>query len=158
VVRTAGRMPRSERLARSDRTSTGIHIGLGAMAVLPALMASALLPAQAGGWRLVPVAAVLALIGALTVDPVAVAAVTALAYLLVVGFLVNRYGVLTWQGVSDLHRLVFVWGASGIGLAFGAILLGLSRRRRFKLPRAWAAGGPAASAIASMNGEDVPGV
>ena len=125
-----------------DRTPIGIHIGLGAVVVSAAVVLSAWLPTSAGGWRLVPVAAGLAVIGAYTVDPVAVVALTGLADLLVVGFLVNQYGVLTWHGMADVYRLVALSVSAGGGLAFGVVRHWMGQRRRFMLPRDWAAGSP----------------
>ena len=105
------------------------------MAVLAAVMVAGLLPASAGGWRLLPVAAVLVVLGARTVDPVAVAVVAGLAYLLVVGFLVNHYGVLTWHVMADTYRLMTIFVPAGAGLAIGAVRHRLRRRRRFVFPR-----------------------
>ena len=143
MARTAGRMPQPERRARSPRRPAGIHIGLGVVAVVLAVMVSALMPPSAGGWRLVPVAVVLAAIGAYTVDAAAVAVVTVLACLLVVGFLVNQYGVLTWDGMSDAYRVVGISASAGAGVAFGAVRHWLRQRRRFTLPGEWVAGLPA---------------
>jgi hypothetical protein len=154
-----GRQPRSVRVASTEPTPTGIHIGLGVPAVVAAVMVAALMPASAGGWRLVPVAAALVVIGACTVDPLAVAAITALAFLLVVGFLLNRYGTLTWHGMSDIYRFVAVSGASGAGLTIGAVRRWLQQRRRFTIPLAWSTGTPvAAEGLTLTIKEEGPGV
>ena len=155
---TAGRMPRSERRVRSNETPVGIHIGLGAAGVVAAVTVSALLPS--GWWRLVPVAAVLLLIGALTVDLVAAAAVAVLGYLLVMGFLVNQYGVLSWHGMSDVYRVMVFSTSAGAGLIIGAVRHWSHRKRRFMPPREWSAGGLAlARGLTNVSiKEEVPGV
>jgi hypothetical protein len=158
VAGMAGRIPRSERLARSERTPIGIHIGLGAVAVLAAVIVSALLPS--GGWRLVPVAVVLVVLGVSTVDLIAVAAVAVLGYLLIVGFLVNQFGVLSWHGMSDTYRLAVVVAAAGSGVAIGAVRHRSRQSRRFVLPRQWSAAEPAfvRGLTQLSNKEDVAGV
>ena len=158
MARRSGRAPRSERRTRSDETPVGINIGLGMVAVLAATMLAAMLPASAGGWHLVPVAVAMVGIGAWTVDPVAVTFVTAVANLLVIGFLVNRYGVLTWDGAPDMFRSVAIAVSASAGLLLGAV------RRRMRrppppliVPAEWVAshaGAPQASK--SINKEEFP--
>lgn len=130
------RVARADRLA-TDRTPTGIHMGLGAAVVVAAVGFAACLPASAGAVRLAPVAIALVVISAGTVDAVAVAALVGLAYLLTVGFLVDQYGVLTWHGLSDVYRLVGFLVPAGAGLVYGAVRHRLRERRRFQLPREW---------------------
>jgi hypothetical protein len=139
VARMSGRMPRSERRIRSQRTPVGINIAVGIVAAVAAMMLAALLPASAGAWRLVPVAAALFLIGALTVDPTAVVFVATVAYLLVIGFLVNRYGVLTWHGMSDIYRLFVIAVSAGAGLMVGAVRRWRRRPRPLIVPPEWVA-------------------
>jgi hypothetical protein len=146
-------MPRSERRVDSDRTPVGIHIAAGMATVLAAVVAAAMLPAPAepdsavfaaGWWRLVPVAAALLVFGAVTVAPAAVAFVATVAYLLVTGFLVDRYGVLTWHGAPDIYRLLVIVISAGAGLAVGAGWRWMRRRRRLLVPPEWGRsdGGP----------------
>jgi hypothetical protein len=160
VVTWSGRMSRSERMVRRELTPVGIHIGLGTVAVLLAAMAAATVPVNAGGWRLLPVAAVLCLFGVWTVDWVAVAVVAALAYLLIDGFLVNHFGILSWDGTPAVYRLVVVSMSAGVGLAVGAVRHGMHERRRFTIPRSRAAGQPVPARDLQLlaDKEEVPGV
>jgi len=138
MAKMPGRMPRSERY-RSEATPVGINIGLGVAVVLTAVIVAALVPASAGAWRLVPVAVALVVAGGATADPTAMAYVATAAYLLAVGFLVNRYGVLTWDGMGDIYRLVVIMASAGFGLLLGA---GWRRSRRpppLIVPPAWVA-------------------
>jgi hypothetical protein len=139
VARMSGRMPRSERRIRSERTPFGINVAVGMVAVLGAMLLAAMVPVSAGSWRLVPVAAALFVIGALTVDSAAVAFVAALAYLFVTGFLVNQYGVLTWHGMPDIHRLVVIAVSAGAGLMVGAVRRWWRRPRPLMVPPEWVA-------------------
>jgi hypothetical protein len=137
VTRMSGRTSRSERRTRSDKTPVGINIGLGVVAVIAAMMLAAVLPATTGGWRLVPVAIGLVAVGAYTVDAAAVASVATVAYLLVIGFLVNRYGVLTWHGTPDTYRLLVIAISASAGLAVGAAWRWTRRRRPLTVPAEW---------------------
>jgi hypothetical protein len=158
VARMTGRIPRVERWG-SDRMPVGIHIGLGAAAVLAGVMVAALLPASAGSWRLAPVAAMLAIVGAGTVDPAAVAAAATLAYLLVVGFVVNQYGVLTWHGTPDIYRLMVTALSAGAGLAAGAAWRWARRPQPLTVPAEWAGATRALPDERMLTTkEDLPGV
>ncbi len=159
MARMSGRMPPVERGARSDRTPVGIHIGLGMVAALAGVMLAAIMPASAGDWRLVPVAGALVLIGAWTVDPAALTGIATVTYLLVVGFLVDRYGVLTWHGTPDLYRLLIVSASAGGGLALGALRRWVRRTRPLIVPAGWGAVAAATSAESMfVDKEEVPGV
>jgi hypothetical protein len=116
-----------------------MNVAVGMVAVVAAMMLAAVLPASAGAWRLVPVAVVLFLIGALTVDPAAVVFVATVAYLLVIGFLVNRYGVLTWHGMPDIYRLFVIAVSAGAGLLVGAVRQWGHRPRPLLVPPEWVA-------------------
>jgi predicted membrane protein len=113
------------------------------VAVLGAMMLAAMVPVSAGSWRLVPVAAALFVIGAVTVDSAAVACVAALAYLFVAGFLVNQYGVLTWHGMPDIYRLVVIAISASAGLMVGALRRWSRRPRPLMVPPEWVAVLPA---------------
>jgi hypothetical protein len=153
-----GQMHRSERRARSDRTPVGINIGLGMVAVVAAMMLAAVLPASSGGWRLVPVAAALVVVGMCTVDAAAVAFVSTVAYLLVIGFLVNRYGVLTWHGTPDMYRLLVIAISGVAGLVVGALWRWTRRPGRLTVPAEWVVEAPRLrTALTRINKEEVPG-
>jgi hypothetical protein len=158
VARMSGRIPRSESRIRRDKAPVGIHVGVGMVVVLVALMVAAMLPSSAGGWRLTPVAAALVVIGAGTVDPAAVAVVASLAYLLVIGFLVNRYGVLSWHGTSDIYRSAVIAAAAGAGLVVGVVRRWIRRPRSLVVPPEWVVGIAAESRpLTWMNKEEFPG-
>jgi hypothetical protein len=157
VARMSGRMPRLER-TRSDRTPVGIHLGAGMAAVLVAMIVAAMIPTSVGAGRLAPVAVALIVTGAYTVDPAAVAFVATVAYLLVIGFLVNRYGILTWHGAPDMYRLLAIVVSAGAGLLLGAVRRRACRPPPLVVPAKWVAthvGVP--NALKSINKEEFPG-
>jgi hypothetical protein len=157
VARVSGRMPRSER-TRSDRTPVGIQLGAGMAAVLVALIVAAMIPASVGVGRLAPVAVALIVTGVYMVDPAAVAFVAIVAYLLVIGFLVNRYGVLTWHGAPDMYRLLAIAVSAGAGQLLGAVRRRVRRPPPLVIPAEWIAtqaGVP--KAMKSINKEEFPG-
>ena len=157
VARMSGRMPRSER-TRSDRTPVGIHLGAGMAAVLVALIVAGMIPASVGAGRLAPVAVALIVTGAYTVDPAAVAFVATVAHLLVIGFLVNRYGVLTWHGAPDMYRLLAIVVSAGAGLLLGAVRRRVRRPPPLVVPAEWiATHAGVAKAIKNVNKEEFPG-
>jgi hypothetical protein len=140
VIRVGGskRAPRSERRTRGG-TPLGIRLASGLVAVVAALMLAATFPSASGSWRLVPVAVVAFAIGLYTVDPVAVAAVVVLAYLLFIGFLVNQFGVLSWHGNPDVYRLLAIAVPAGIGLLAGAVRRWYRRQPPLTVPPGWTA-------------------
>jgi len=101
--------------------AVGLQVGAGALAVLAATISGAMLPAAVGGWRLAPVAVAVLAFAMLPVKARAVLSTAALGYLLTLGFLVNRFGELSWHGAPDVGRLALVGGAAGVGSAIGAI-------------------------------------
>jgi hypothetical protein len=99
--------------------SAGIDSALGAAVVVFAALGAAGLPSVDSGWRLVVVAVALGLFSALTADALAAAFVGVLAWLIVNGFLVDRYGQLSWHGWADLVRLLVLAAAAGVGVVLG---------------------------------------
>ena len=81
-----------------DGTHPGLHLGFACAALVVATAVAASWPASAGTWRLMPAATVVLLAGVFGAAASTVAAVALGAWLLTVGFLVNQYGVLTWNG------------------------------------------------------------
>jgi hypothetical protein len=98
---------------------TGIAVTMGSAVVVVSAFVSAAVPASAGALRLGLVAVSLAGCAALTINPVAVAAVGVLAFLVFDGFLVNQFGELSWQGAADARRLVVLATAGVLGLVAG---------------------------------------
>lgn len=95
----------------------GIYLGIGAAAVVVMTTVAAVLPAHDSAARLaVPLAAV---VGCALVIPDARACfvVAVIAYLLFNGFLVNRYGELTWAGVSGLWEPAAFLIAASTGIS-----------------------------------------
>ena len=115
--------PRSPRRGgTSVRPPLGITMAIGAVAMAAATVVAATIPTGLTGWRIGTVAAVLCVLSAATVDPIASAVVAIYAYLFVDGFLVNRFGDLSWQGPADLRRAGVLAAASAVGLALGWLL------------------------------------
>lgn len=112
----------------SLRYPTGLSIGIGSGTVVASTMLAAALPATESGWRFGVVAVTVGGFAALVPDRLAVAWTGALAWLLVNGFLVDRFGELVWHGRADVARAVLLVAAAAIGLAAGNI---------FRLWSAW---------------------
>jgi hypothetical protein len=101
----------------STRTPFGISLAGGAVTVVAAaLAAAAVTPAHATGARLLVVAIAVCGYSSAVRDAQASFAVAGLAYLLFTGFLLNRYGDLTWDGTTSVWHLVAFSGAMGLGL------------------------------------------
>ena len=112
-----GGAPRPGRFVRTDGTHPGMHIEVwarhGAGRCRSVL-------AFRGGFAplalvLATAATVVPLAGAFGAAASTVAAVGLGAWLLTVGFLVNQYGILTWNGSSDIYRLGIIAAAGGRG-------------------------------------------
>jgi len=98
---------------------TGLLIGIGTVTVVVSTMVAAAIPPTSAGWRLGVVAVTVGAFAALGADRWAVAWTGVLAWLLVNGFLVDRFGELSWHGRSDLYRSLALVSAAAIGLAVG---------------------------------------
>jgi hypothetical protein len=116
------------------RTPVGINIGIGAVLVVAAAIVAALIPVAHTGWRFAVVAVVVGLFAVLTVDHLALAPVALLGWLVVNGFLVDRFGELTWHGSPDLYRLMLLVMAGALGLAVGE-----ARQQILQLATRWQA-------------------
>jgi hypothetical protein len=122
-----------------DRTPTGIEVGIAGAAVVSAVALAAAMPAAAGDWRLAPVMAALFAVAARTVSLPGLGLVVLIGYFLVDGFLVNRFGQVTWTGTPDAYRLLMVVAAVAAGLMLGGWLRWRRRQRRLFLPPDWIA-------------------
>jgi hypothetical protein len=103
------------------RFPTGLTIGLGSLIVVGAAVVAGMLPASDGASRLALVMVAVAVVAALSRDLIAVPCVVVLAWLIVNGFLVDRFGVLSWHGHSDVYRAVMLVAAAGFGQIAGLI-------------------------------------
>ncbi len=102
---------------RADRTPVGVTIAGGVTALVGAALVTSLTPAQDSVLRVGLVAVALGAFAAATGEPFAMVALVPLAWLVVNGFLVDRYGVLSWHGWADVYRAVVLAAASVVGLA-----------------------------------------
>lgn len=106
------------------RTPIGINIGVGAAMVVVAAVVAAAIPVTDADWRFGLVAAAVVGFAALTVDVRALAGIVALSWLLVNGFLIDRFGTLSWHGSPDLVRLMLLVLAGAVGLGAGEAVRG----------------------------------
>jgi hypothetical protein len=128
LIKSGGARP-STPVAALARTPVGIDVGIGAAVVVAAGLVAAAVPAADGWARVAVLAVVTGLFAALTVDPVAVAVMVLLAWLVDDGFLVDRLGQLGWRGWPDLYRFAALVAAGGLGLAAGGTRLLIVRAR-----------------------------
>lgn len=154
----SGRMPRVERRLDADGVPAGIHLAVGAVAVIAAVIVAAWLPARPLGWRLVPVAIVV-FATAVTARRLWVpVAVSGLAALVVDGFVVNRLGELSWHGAADVDRLLVVAGSAGVGLLLGTLHRWRRRPPPLTVPADWIVEPDSHRPVSRMDKEEVPRV
>jgi len=122
---------------RDPEVPLGINTTFGAVVMLLALVACALVPAQDGMARLGLLCTVLAWFAWTTVDPAAVLVVLAVTCLVGDGFLVNRGGELSWQGGPDAVRIGALALAGLLGLVAGRVRSELAEHRRYAVVREW---------------------
>jgi hypothetical protein len=108
----------SHDLLRRD-LPVGVDIAGGAAVIVFAAIGAAAVPPADPGWRLAVMAAAVGGFAALSGDRLASAAVVLLAWLVVNGFLVDRYGQLEWHGSADLARVLVLAGSAVLGLLVG---------------------------------------
>jgi hypothetical protein len=119
----------------SNSQPTGIRVGIGALVVVAAGLIAAAAP---GAWRFGIVAVAVVVFAAVAGDLVAVPTTVGLAWLVVNGFLVDRFGELSWHGRSDLYRAAILVVAGGLGQAVGrARWLMWHRRQRRSFAAEW---------------------
>src|SRR5262245_44904021 len=95
--------------------AAGLQVGAGAAAAVAATFAGAALPSVLRAWRVVPVVIAVLVFAVLATSVSAAASTAVLGQLLVTGFLVNRFGELSWHGAPDVGRMVLVGGAAAAG-------------------------------------------
>jgi hypothetical protein len=100
-----------------ERTPVGINVGIGCGWMVVAGLVGATIPSD--GWHLTVMALAVASFAAATLDQVALAPVVLLGFAILNGFLVDRYGQLSWHGSADLWRLMLLVIAGAAGLGFG---------------------------------------
>jgi len=103
----------------------GIGVGLGAATVVVAGLLAAAVPVADRPWRFAVMVIAVVVFGALSGDRLAVACAAGLAWLVVNGFLVDRFGELSWHGTADIYRALMLILAGILGLLIAAV-----RRRR----------------------------
>ncbi len=101
------------RVGATERTPIGVSLAVGATVLIVVLFMDAAV--EPGPARVVLPAAVLLVFATLVRDLVATLALTAVCALLVDGFLVNRYGVLSWDGARDATGLCLLLAAGPAG-------------------------------------------
>jgi hypothetical protein len=102
--------------AEHGRTPFGIDLALGTVAMVAAVAVAAPFPGIPA--RVVIVSLALGVFTAFVDDPRAAAPVAVLGYLLFDGFLVNRFGDLTWSGTTSVWPVAAFLAAVGLGLGW----------------------------------------
>jgi MFS family permease len=105
-------------------TPVGIGVAEGAVVVAASAALAVLIPPADPDWRFAVVALAVGGFAAATAGLRSVAAIVLLAWLVVNGFLVDRFGVLAWHGWPDVVRAVLLIAAGAVGLG-----IGIARRR-----------------------------
>ena len=135
-MRSGGSWPPVQTKA-SSRTPVGINLAAGAAMVVAAALIAATIPAADAGWRFAVVALAVGLFAALTLDQLALAGVALLGWLVVNGFLVDRFGELSWHGSADLYRMLLLVVSGAFGLAVGEVYRQLAALRARWMAEAW---------------------
>jgi len=101
-------------MGRGARTDIGIGLAIGVVAVVGATIGAAALTAGVPG-RLAVIALVAGAVAAWVDDARAAVATAGVGFLLFDGFLVNRYGDLSWHGRTSLWQVAVLAVALGVG-------------------------------------------
>ena len=105
-----------------------------------ATLLASMVPSADAGWRLAVVACAVGAFAAATTNVLAVPCTVALAWLFVNGFLVDRFGELSWHGAADVMRALMLVLAGGVGQVVGhAWRLWLLFRRDRRFAHEWRA-------------------
>jgi hypothetical protein len=108
-------MRESSALDGTGHTPFGINLAIGALVTLGATISAAAVfsPGEVSA-RLFVVAAAVGGYAVMAANIRASFATASLGYLLYTGFLVNRYGILTWDGASSTWHLLVLALAAGL--------------------------------------------
>jgi hypothetical protein len=100
----------------------GVLVAGGTLVALAAtIVAAAVLPPAATDARVAVVALAVGVVAARTANVAASLATGSVAFLLATGFLLNRYGELSWHGEQTVVQLSLVAGAVAVGLGLRRI-------------------------------------
>lgn len=119
LMRSGGLRPPAAHAGAGNRIPTGINVGAGSVVVVVAAMLAAPIPVVHAGWRFAVVAVAIGLFTFVSRDWRAAMATALLGWLVTNGFLVDRFGELSWHGAPDLVRLAVLLLTAGFGLAAG---------------------------------------
>ncbi len=108
-----------DRHARPDRPPPGVRLAVGATAAVLAALAASMLPGSDSVLRTLIVVVAVAAFAGWADDWRPALATAAVGFLLVDGFLVDRYGQLAWHGGADGLRLAAFVGAAVVGTWLG---------------------------------------
>lgn len=125
------------RTKASSRTPVGINLAAGTAMVVAAALLAAPIPTTDTGLRFAVVALAVGLFAALTLDQLALAGVALLGWLVVNGFLIDRFGELSWHGSPDLYRMLLLLVSGAFGLAVGEVCRQLVALRARWLAESW---------------------
>jgi hypothetical protein len=108
------------------------------MGALVVVVAGLIAAASPGAWRLGIVTAAVAVFAAVADDLMALLVTVVLAWLVVNGFMVDRFGVLSWHGLPDIYRAAMIVVAGALGQVVGRVRrAGLERRQRRSFAAEW---------------------
>jgi len=123
-----------------SRAPLGISVGIGTAAVVAAAFADAAVPHHLISLRWAVLTVTVACFALWAADALAALIVTAVAFLLANGFMVNRQGELSWHGRDDLWRLAVLLLGALLGVAVGQVRAHRAAQRRYVDLEAWANG------------------
>lgn len=123
--------------ADDERCPRGIAIGAGALfligtAIVVAVATRAAVPTHAVVPRAIAMCVAVGLFAVVADDGVAALTVAGLAWLITDGFLLNQFGVLTWQGSVDVGLTLGLLGGASLGTAIAEARRELAERREWQ--------------------------
>jgi hypothetical protein len=107
------------RRVRPDLPPVGLRLAAGVTAVVVAAVVASVVPGTFGVIRVALVIVAVAGFATAVDDWRAAASTAAIAFLVVNGFLVDRYGQLAWHGSADVLRVLALLGAAVLGTSVG---------------------------------------
>ena len=117
--------------ASADRCPTGIAVGVGAAATVGVAMLAATLPPSPLP-RLALMVGAVAVFAAVAGDGLAALSVAGLAWPIGNGFLLNRFGVLTWHGRVDAWFVLALVTAVAVGMLVAQMRREVRGRQRLR--------------------------